>query len=381
MTDLSDIKNILEKKNLSSNVANIARDCMVELCDQCGTKKKLAKLGSLFENLTEAIIILDLDLNILETNKLGEDFIKKFKNCSYDGKDYHLKKLPIVDKVLLTSIPSENLEMTSYDNLNKKHIFTVGCSPVFSERNTKVGLCLIIGDITEIHKQASQLEDIVSALTHDLKTPLVAAEISLKHLLDGHFGNLTDAQKEILTLLLQSNSDALKLVKNLLTVFKYERKAYKLLLEVVEVGYLIEKAINVVKPILDEKKINLRVVPSNFLFNCDPFEIERVIINLLSNAIKYTSPGGNIEIRVVKNENGTVIFTIEDNGKGILREDMPNLFNRFWQSKKTEDKLNSTGLGLYLCRQIIETHGGKIWAESEFGNGTKVIFEIPQIIG
>lgn len=380
MSDINHITDLVKSKALTEKESEIAIDCMIELCEQCGTKKKLAKLGSLFENLTEGIIVFDLELNIVDVNKLGESVMKSYRSFYYDGKSYKLKDIPVINEILITNTASENIELESYDFNNKKHIFTAGASPIFSERGIKVGVCLIISDITEVQKQARQIEDMVSALTHDLKTPLLAAENSIKHLLDGYFGELNDNQIEILTLLNQSNSDALRLVKNLLAVFKYETKSYKLLLEVVEISKLFEKAVSLLKPLIEEKKINLRVVPSTFQIMCDPFEIERVVVNLLTNSIKHVEFGGRIEIRAVKNENGTCIVTVEDNGKGILKEDLPNLFERFWQAKKTEEKSNSTGLGLYLSRQIIESHGGKIWAESEFGKGTKIIFEIPEIV-
>lgn len=236
-------------------------------------------------------------------------------------------------------------------------------------------------EITKIQKQARQLEDIVSALTHDLQTPLVAASTSLKHLLDGYFGILTKDQKHILTLLSQSNSDALRLVKNLLAVFKYETQSYKLLLEPVDIQNLFEKAIDTVKPMLDEKKINLKVQEARFQFICDPFEIERVIINLLTNAIKYSSVDGYIELKAMKDESKNVTITVEDNGKGIAKEELPTLFERFWQSRRTGHSTNnSIGLGLYLSRQIIRAHGGRIWVESELNKGTKVTFEVPEII-
>ena len=244
----------------------------------------------------------------------------------------------------------------------------------------------VIRDITDLRqreveskRKARQLEDLVSTFIHDLKTPLIAANTSYKHLYEGYFGNLTNDQKQILNLLIQSNSGLLRLVNNLLFVFKYESKSYKLLLEAVSINALLESSINTVKPIIEENKIDLKVSSTNFQFICDPFEIERVIINLLTNSIKFIPGNGKIEIKAIKNENGETVIYVEDNGKGIRKEELPNIFERFWQSKKSDSSSNSTGLGLYLCRQIIEAHGGKIWAESSIGRGTKVTFEIPDL--
>ena len=258
-------------------------------------------------------------------------------------------------------------------------------SPIETENGTLV--ISVIRDISE-HKaqeekakrRSKQLEDLVSTMTHDLKTPLIAAETSYRHLQEGYFGKLTENQKQILSLLTQSNEHTLRLVNNLLSVFKYESQSYKLLLEQVEVSELLDRAHNKIRPLLKDKDINLKVTKTNFQFVCDPFEIERVIVNLLTNAIKYTLNGGTIELQAVKDENGNVIISVQDNGIGMSSEDLPNLFERFWQSKRSNSSSNSTGLGLYLSRQIVEAHGGKIWAESIRGKGSTISFRTPEII-
>ena len=380
MPELPDVSKYAIERELESTAVGIASQCMVDICAQCGTKKRLAKLGSLLENLTDGIIVFDLDLNIIDTNKLGEYIHKHFKTFYYQGKNFNLQSLPFLQEVFInrTSL-SKLIEVIGFDDYGIKHIFNIGCSPVFSEGCELVGTCMIISDITEIQKQARQLEDIVSALTHDLKTPLLAAETSFKHLLDGYFGDLLEEQKQILSLLSQNNSDSIRLVKNLLSVFKYETRSYKLLLEPIEISLLTNRAINTVRPMIEEKEINLKITLANFQFVCDVFEVERVIVNLLTNAIKYTPLHGQIELLASKKQDGKVIITVQDTGIGIPDEDLPNLFERFWQSRKSGTRANSTGLGLYLSRQIIKAHSGRIWAESKLGKGTKVIFEIPEI--
>ena len=104
----------------------------------------------------------------------------------------------------------------------------------------------------------------------------------------------------------------------------------------------------------------------------DRNEIRRVIINLLGNAIKYTQENGEIEVRAEIDEND-LRFSVKDNGEGIYKQDIPKLFKRF--SQGTQEKRSiSTGLGLYLSKQIIDAHGGKIWLESDKGKGSEFFF-------
>ena len=339
--------------------------------------KRLVNLENLFDNLAEGIIAFDLDLNIIDSNEIGKYISENFKTFYYDENCYRLNDLLIIQEVFIKNTNSvTSIEAVSFDQGWVKHIFNIGASPIFSETNVLIGACLIISEITKTQGQSKQLEDLIGGLTHDLKTPLIAAELNLKHLLNEYFGNITNEQKQILSLLSQNNSDALRLVKNLLTVFKYEARLHKLLLEPIEASELLKRAINSVKPMLEDKKIYLKVIPTNFQFVCDTFEIERVIVNLLMNAISFTPSGGQIELRSSKNEEGTTMVTIQDFGEGISIRELPNLFKRFSQSTRTS---NSTGLGLYLSKQIVEAHEGKIWAQSKQGEWTRITFEIPEL--
>ncbi len=377
MSDLANTKNFAKKK-LNQIITGNSSQSLTEPLWQLGKAKKLANLESLFDNLAEGVIAFDLDLNITASNKAGEYIRKNFKTFHFDEKDYRLNDLLIIQEVFIKNTNSlASIKTVSFDPFGIKHIFNIGASPIFSETNVLIGACLIINDITESQKEARQLENLIGGLTHDLKTPLVAAGLNLRHLLDEHFGNITNAQKEVLSLLNQNNTDALRLIKNLLAVFKYEAGSNKLLLEQIQASELLKLAINSIKPMLEEKKIHLKITPTSFQFVCDPFEIERVIVNLLINAISFTQSGGQVELRALKNEEGTVIFIVEDSGNGISVEELPNLFKRFWQSTRTSI---STGLGLYLSKEIVEAHGGRIWAESKLGVWTKITFEIPELV-
>lgn len=372
------IKQSVEKELKNQVSPSDSAQFLTEELWQFSKAKKLADLESLFDNLTEGIIAFSLDLNVTDSNKAGKHINENFKTFYYDGKLYKLNELLILQEVFIKNTNSvTSIEAVSCDSFGGQHIFNICASPIFSEANVLIGACLIINDVTESQKQARQLEDLISGLTHDLKTPLIAAEINFRHLLDEHFGSITNDQDQILSLLNQNNTDALRFVKNLLAIFKYEAKVSKLLLEQVEVSELLKQATSSIQLMLEEKKISLQVAPTNFKFICDLFEIKRVIVNLLINAINFTPSGGKIELKSIKNEAGDVMFIIEDSGSGISVEELPNLFKRFWQSTKTS---SSTGLGLYLSKQIVEAHGGRIWAESKFGEWTRITFVIPELV-
>ena len=125
----------------------------------------------------------------------------------------------------------------------------------------------------------------------------------------------------------------------------------------------------------NNKKIefNLKFTPeSDLAINADRGEIRRVIINLCGNAINYTNMNGKVDIEVSEYASD-IIFSVTDNGNGIPQEDIPNLFKRFSQGTNKK-RSTGTGLGLYLSRQIVEAHGGKIWLESKLNKGSQFSF-------
>ncbi len=104
--------------------------------------------------------------------------------------------------------------------------------------------------------------------------------------------------------------------------------------------------------------------------------MRRVIQNLIDNALKFTPPGGSITVHSEQLQESFLV-TVRDTGKGIPEDTMPKLFQRFWAPPASGRYYASTGLGLYLCRKIVEQHGGKIWCESELGLGSAFCFTLP----
>ena len=172
----------------------------------------------------------------------------------------------------------------------------------------------------------------------------------------------------------KSNEDLLGLVNALLEVYKYD--AEKLVLNKTDFNiYELSKQIfDELKPLADSKNIDFTIDCANkdLQINADRSEIRRVICNLCGNAINYTQEGGKVII-TIKNESKDLIFSVSDNGCGIPQEDIPNMFQRFSQGT-SKKRSAGTGLGLYLSRQIIESHGGKIWLESVLNKGSEFSF-------
>lgn len=220
-------------------------------------------------------------------------------------------------------------------------------------------------------------DDFIATLTHDLRTPLLAAIQTLKFFIDGTLGELTEKQQTFLKTMILSNQDMLGLVNALLEVYKYESGQLMLCKDNFVLKDLIEQCSKEVESLLSQKNLKLKVseLDKEKIYG-DKQEIKRVISNFLGNAITHTHQNGEIKILIDFNTDETII-SVEDTGIGIPKDDIPKLFKRFSQGTGSK-RSTSTGLGLYLSRQIVEAHGGRIWLESKVNVGSQFKFSIPK---
>jgi protein-histidine pros-kinase len=250
--------------------------------------------------------------------------------------------------------------------------------PVKDEAGNVLSLIAEGRDITDLKRLMEQREDYVATLTHDLKTPILAANRAIKLLVDGDFGELNTAQSQILRTILDSNDGMFNLVRTLLDVYRYESGVKTLDIGEYDLAQFAAQLVEELKPIAEEKKISiLTEFPSEpVMVKCDADEIRRVMQNVIDNAFKYTPDGGRVCV-TLKREGEQISCSVADNGRGISESDQNQLFQRFWKQGSGGRQYASTGLGLYLCRKIVELHGGKIGCTSKLGEGSAFTFTLP----
>ncbi|MCY7282302.1 MAG: hybrid sensor histidine kinase/response regulator [Cyanobacteria bacterium CAN_BIN43] len=235
-----------------------------------------------------------------------------------------------------------------------------------------------------------QREDFVSRLTHDLRTPLVAADRMLHLFLQEAFCELSTDMKNAIGVMVRSNQSLLQMTNTLLEVHRYDAKQKSLVASPCNVWHLTREVIQELKPLAEEKNLDLkpdfRIIEAEDdlgLVMGDRLELRRVLTNLIGNAIKFTEQG-TIEVRVTlaldhednhgASSNSWLTIEVEDTGTGIESDDQAHLFERFRPGKH---RRSGSGLGLYLSRRIVEAHAGKIKVVSTAGQGSKFIVQLP----
>ena len=228
-------------------------------------------------------------------------------------------------------------------------------------------------------------EEFISMVSHELKTPLTPLKMYVEMFLKtNRLGGLNEKQLKAMKLIHRNISKLELLINDIFDVYKLDIGRLRLTTKSVEVARLVEENVAELQPLTEDKEIEFKaeiISPSDKVkVLCDQKRIDQVIANLVKNSVDFVPDrGGKITIRAEADEmTQNVMFTIEDNGIGIPLEKMDNLFKTFYQvDTSLSRKHGGTGLGLVICKGIIESHGGKIWIDRNYTHGTSIKFTLP----
>jgi two-component system, chemotaxis family, sensor kinase Cph1 len=222
-------------------------------------------------------------------------------------------------------------------------------------------------------------DDLVAVVSHDLRNPLNVIQMQaaiLHRSLEG--GN------EEFSLRIQTSADHIQravgrmntLILDLLDLAKLEAGRFILQCGRHEMSALVEESLLILRPLAESKRIKLTAELRGGEVNADRDRLFQVLSNLIGNAIKFTPEQGGIFVRCA-NVHAEVQVSVSDTGPGIPPEQVANLFDRYWQARRSDHE--GSGLGLFIAKGIVEAHGGRIWAETHAGAGAKFVFTLPSV--
>ena len=341
------------------------------------------KLSAIINYCADGIVLVSNEGNILQSNPAFENITglsskfligKHLEELVKKINDGDLNKITKGEEVLVRDVEIKNC-------INDRNVpVEMNFAPVYDDIQRISGYVGVVRNVS-LQKEMERLrDDFIATLTHDLRTPLLAAIQTLQFFLDGSLGEIENRQKTLLDTMKKSNEDMLGLVNALLEVYKYESGKLNLCKTTFSLKRFIEECISPLEALAQKKEITLiaEIGAEDAEITADRNELRRVIMNLCGNALNHTPSGGKIEV-CAKNQHGDLIFNVKDNGIGIPKQDLGKLFKRFSQGT-SQKRSAGTGLGLYLSRQIVEAHGGKIWAQSEVSKGSDFFVMIPEAV-
>ncbi len=224
-------------------------------------------------------------------------------------------------------------------------------------------------------EQLTLKDEYVATVSHELRTPLTAIKEGIGLVLDGSLGTLNDEQVDFLKTADQSIDRLAELINNILDLAKIEAGRLRLVRHRVGMKSLAESLINGYRMVAGKRRIEIVLDGTPDVF-ADPNRIMQVLGNFFSNAVKFTQPDGLIRV-TAEQVDGQVRVSVADNGSGIAPDDKDKLFRKFSQVGEGQTRLRGTGLGLALCKELIELHNGRVRVESELGKGSVFSFTLP----
>ncbi|UCD00488.1 MAG: PAS domain S-box protein [Promethearchaeota archaeon] len=395
--------------SLQANLVEIENEAYIQTIIQDINKRKRAELKlkeseeryrNLIETVPFSIALIDQQGKIVYCNPAIEKLLgynqdeligHKFKNLPAINPNYIPITLKRFQKVLKGEIlPPLEIELYKKDG----SLIWIRYQTSLVKLGNDVLMQAVINDITEQKKADLLIEeeilklkeldqirkDLISRVSHELKTPLVSICGASELLLDSFIEEFKDDTKELIEMIDKGGKRLKYLVDNLVDIIRIEYKKFELKKDMNDINQLIRDCLKEMMYIIKKRELNLELKLLDGLFlEIDKIRIEQVLLNLLSNSIKNTPPNGKITVKSLK-KNNYVEISITDTGIGLTNEEMDKLFTRFGKIERYGNGLEyidiqGTGLGLYISKEIIDLHEGQIWAESE-GRDKGSIFTI-----
>jgi len=264
----------------------------------------------------------------------------------------------------------------------KELILEIITTKVIDEKGKIYGFLRIIHDLTKEEILRKTQSDFITIVAHQLRTPLSGLSWVLEILANREIGPLTSEQEKLIDDGRKAMKESLKTVEDLLNAAQIEEGRFGFQFSTTDIEKIIENVLTKFEPVAKMNDVKLIFERPKFglkPFVMDPLRIKLVLEILVDNAIKYNVKNGEVRIKIDPFEGKPfVLISVEDTGVGISREDLPRLFTKFFRSKAAlKGQTSGIGLGLYLAKNIVNRHGGKIWVKSAMGRGSIFTFSLP----
>ena len=322
------------------------------------------------ETKPPAVVLLDLNL----PDSHGSETFRKI-----------LDKAPGIPVVILSGQEDETLAMKAIHQGVQDYLVKGDMTSRTLERSMRYAVerQALLRSLEISRKQQIEFKNqFLSHVSHELRTPLTCIHQYASLLFDGLSGPISREQRDHLQIILKSVNQLHAMIRDLLEATRAESGKLRIEPRCLDLVELVRQAIAMIRPIAIEKRITVELgADSNIpLVQADPDRVLEVLINLIDNAVKFTPSEGTVTAKVSRQETDPdfAYVTITDTGRGISPEALPLIFERLYQDPDSVDGNRSgLGLGLYIARELVNLHGGRIWAASQPGQGTTFTFNLP----
>ncbi|MGB3641952.1 MAG: ATP-binding protein [Rivularia sp. (in: cyanobacteria)] len=340
---------------------------------------------AIIDSITDPIVVVDDRCNIIDINPTAARLFNAKPKLA-EGRHYLevVEDRTLYNQIQATAEAGESSQLNPDESVltieknGIEYYYRYVTTPVKTEDGKRLGVVLLLQDVTKF-KQIDQLKsDFVMTASHELRTPLTGMAMSIDLLLETAQQKLSEREQELLQAAAEDVQRLRSLVNDLLDLSKIESGRIDMERAPIEANLIIDKVISLFKVQTQEKNIKLNKKVSEELpqVNADANKITWVLTNLVANALRYAK--SQIEI-AAKQHGNWIYFSVSDDGQGIDPAYQSKIFDKFVQVK-TERDIGGSGLGLSICKEMIKAHGGIIWVDSTVGEGSTFSFTLPIIV-
>ncbi|MGB7741677.1 MAG: ATP-binding protein, partial [Terracidiphilus sp.] len=312
---------------------------------------------------------------------IGRDMQQMLHHSQADGTPYSKSTSPIL-QAMRRCEPIRARDDVFWRKDGKAIPVEYTANPLLDDGSIS-GMVTAFRDVSERRRLEMMKDEFISTVSHELRTPLTSLRASLGLIASGSLDRRPEKQQQMLEMAIGNCDRLIRLVNDILDFDSVERGQLSLHRAGVEPAIVLRRAADVAHSAATEVNISLKVESSAPPVYADEERILQVLNELVGNALKFSGPNTTIRLMAqpaAVNAEGVkaVCFIVEDQGRGIAPEKLHRIFDRFQQGDASDSRdMGGTGLGLALCRSIVEQHGGNIWAESEEGKGSRFLFTLP----
>ncbi|AMW23423.1 MULTISPECIES: ATP-binding protein [Staphylococcus] len=323
---------------------------------------------SLINSMIEGVLGLNDKREVILSNKMADDIIKSIDKTVYKE----------IEKQIEATFVSKDTEFQEYEINNKYYVIIMSYVERI-QQDGRSGIVVIIRDMTNEHNLDQMKKDFIANVSHELRTPISLLQGYTESIVDGIVTEPEEI-RDSLSIVLDETKRLNRLVNELLNVARMDAEGLTVNKEKQPIKPLLSKMQMKYRQQAEDLELNMSLEPNidDELWEYDADRIDQVLTNLIDNATRYTQPGDSISITTTTDDSYQTLY-IKDTGSGISPEHLELVFDRFYkvEASRTRGK-QGTGLGLFICKMIIEEHGGTIKVESKVNKGTTFIIKLPK---
>ena len=347
-------------------------------------------LESLLNSIDDAVVFYDTDFKILIFNKAAEELFglsadriigEKF---SLDRARQSASKLlanvmfpslaPVVARQSAEGVYPQIIDLILEE---PRAELRISLNKVLDDKGQTMGFIKTVKDLTREKNLLQAQKDFITIAAHQLRTPATAVNWTFENLNQDQA--LSASAKDLINIGSMAGKNLIKIINDLLNITQIEEGRFGYNFQEIDLVEFFDKLLAEAEPIAKEYKVKvyLESPPEKISVWADPIKLGIAVSNLIDNAIKYNTTNGEVSVRIESTGEFAQI-SIKDNGIGIAEDELKNLFSKFFRGTNiSQTKVAGSGLGLYITKNVIERHGGKIWAESVINRGTTFYFTLP----